>query len=275
MARHDGPPLGGRGGGGPLEHVLRPSRPTAEVGEPLAGAPDAEAHVGAPDRVDRQLDVELRRVERTEKATQWPCQRQPRLVVEIGFGELLPRHHRPAEEGPRELGVRLADEERLWDRQRQQRREPRQHRQLPREAVQGNLAPRETEQPRSVDEPCGVVPALAGEMELSRIELRELRRQEPPRERLVNDDLRAPLRHGATLTIRWAVTTMAAWNDSRHPLKRGTRRCSTRSPISSSACGRTAPTSRLAATHPSSPIPRSMWSARRCTTCSPTTSQTA
>ena len=96
----------------------------------------------------------------------------------------------------------MPDEHRLRDRQRQQRRERRQNAQLAADAVQRDLTPWKTKDPALVDEPGRVVPALACEPQRRELELRELGVQQQPRQRVVDDDLRAPLGHARETSAR-------------------------------------------------------------------------
>ena len=164
----------------------------------------------------------------------------------IASASSRPGNDRPAEERPGKRGGWAPDEHRLRDRQRQQRRERRQHPQLAADAVQRDLTPRKAKDPALVDEPGRVVPALAREPQRRELELRELRAQQQPRQRLVDDDLRAPLGHARETSARKPADLR--WLRGRgirtgRGAPQGAARCTAR-PASAPAGGRHVPRDR-------------------------------
>ena len=184
------------------ENRLRAWIGVAELRKPLPRPGRANAHVGARDRIDGQLDGDLGRVERAQEPPQRARERRAGIVREHRLSELAARDRRPAEERPGKRGGWVPDEHRLRDRQRQQRRERRENAKLAADAVQRDLTPWKTKDPALVDQPGRVVPALACEPQRRELELRELGMQQQPRQRVVDDDLRAPLRHPRETSAR-------------------------------------------------------------------------
>ena len=136
-----------------------------ELDETLPCPRRANLHIGARDRVNGKLDWNPDVMQHAEELPQRAGKRGAGTVVELCVGQLPSRDERPAEERPWKLGARAADENGQRDRQRQQRRESRQHAQLATDAVERDLTARKAKEPAVVDEPGRVVPALAGEAE--------------------------------------------------------------------------------------------------------------
>ena len=173
----------------------------AEFREAFARHRNALAHVRAAHRVDRQrvdpFELEqLRRMQRPQELAERPGRPRPLGVGRCGMRGLLPGEERRAEERPREGVAGPACERRLGNRQRQSRREPRQHGELPGHGRHGDLAARETERPPPVDEPDGVVPTLTERLERRELELVELIAKQPPDETSIDHDLGLPLAGG-------------------------------------------------------------------------------
>ena len=185
---------------------LRRREPLAlgeEVLDARRGLPDAEAldlgqllpcqrrapvHVRPPVGVERQCHVELDGVQLAQEPRELESDLDARLVVEPSVARLGSRQQVAAEERPREVVVRLADEHRHRHGQRQERRELRQHGELPLDPRDRDGAMRDPERVALVDDPDAVVPALGELARGARLQLRELP-QQPPHDGLVDVDL--------------------------------------------------------------------------------------
>jgi hypothetical protein len=132
-------------------------------------------------------------VQRAQELAERAGERRAGRLVEPE--RLAARHVRRPEERPRELVHRAADEHGIGDRERHARREHRQSGELALEPGERDLAAREAEHPAAVRQPHRVVPALAQQLQRTEFDLRELLRDEPPRERLVDLHLCCPNRH--------------------------------------------------------------------------------
>ncbi len=138
-------------------------------------------------------------MEHAEEASELGAEILASMVVEAGVGDLAPGKERRAEERPVEALARSTDEPRLRNRNGEERRESRQHRELALDAGDRDLAPRKAKHPPVLDDPGRIVPALAEQFRGGRIELGKLLAEEHPHERLVDDDLRIPLGHRSNL----------------------------------------------------------------------------
>jgi hypothetical protein len=152
---------------------------------------DALAHVGSRVGVHRQRHVKIGTVQRAQEAREREPDLDPRLVVELGLARLDAGQQLAAEERPRVALRRAPDEDRLRHRQRQKRREARQHRELPLDARDRDLPSREPEGVPLVHDPDGVVPAFGEPAQRAHLELWKLS-QESARQLVVDGDLCAP-----------------------------------------------------------------------------------
>ena len=179
-----------RAGNGPEAEPLA-------VGQPLARERDALVHVDPAERVVGQVRRDLDAVQRAQERAELAREAVAIRVAQAGIRDLATADQLAAEERPRIAAVRPADEARDRDRERQQRRQLRQHRDLALDAGQRDRAAREAEHPAVVGEPDAVVPALAEQLERQWLELRELAGDQRAGQLAVDHDLRAPLVHGA------------------------------------------------------------------------------
>ena len=140
-----------------------PQAQPLDLPQALPGHRDPEAHVPTAVRVGRQLVEQAGEVGAVQPA-QERSQRSGKATTG-GFGQAgvgdLPTGHEPAtEEGPGKPLGGAPDEDWLGDRQRQERRQARQHGDLALHAGDRGGAPGEAEHPALVHQPDRVVPAL-------------------------------------------------------------------------------------------------------------------
>jgi hypothetical protein len=204
VADHGGSRLRQLGGG--VEHAGDGRRrvPQAlglERGDAVACLWDADRHVGAAERIGREVR-HLGVVQRAQELAQWPGERGALVRGQtewFGTGE-----EACAEERPGKRVRRPAHEDRRGDWQRQPRRQGRQRADLALDARDRQRAAREAEDPLLVDEPDRVVPALADQPQRVERDSGELGGDQAAGERLVDRDLRRPLDHPPTLVREWS-----------------------------------------------------------------------
>src|SRR5215210_2920234 len=172
-----------------------PDSEALQLGKPLPRLGDAKGHVRPSHGVDRELRVQLQRVEGSKELAQRAAETSACVVVGVDLGELASRQEGSAVERPGELIRCLAQQRRVRNGHRKERPDSRQVPHLVLDPRDDDLAARKAEDPLLVDEPDRVVPAGSEELERALLHLRELLADQPSGEWLVDDDLRSPLGH--------------------------------------------------------------------------------
>src|SRR4029453_10252543 len=180
-------------------------------------------HVRAPDRIYRQLRVEVGRVQRSQELGERARQSVESVIVQSSLRELAAGKERRPVERPLEGRCGAAQERWARDGKRQEGRELREHHHLVLDAGHNHRPPRKAERPTLVDEPDGVVPALSEQTKGSDLPV-ELLPDQPSCELRVDGDLGAPLAHRTNLARpapasddglvrwrRWFAAVGAVW----------------------------------------------------------------
>jgi hypothetical protein len=207
------------------ERRRAPDPEPLELGEIATRQRHPLRHVGARVCVHRQRLIQLDGVKRPQEARELQHHLEPGRVVELCVAGLAAGEELAAEERPWVALGGVPAEDRVRDRQRQERCELRQDRQFELYAGNRDLPPREAKGIPLVHDPDGVVPALGQRAQRVHAQLRELR-QEQTGKRLAHDDLRAPDWHrprlASALANAWKATPVTTAGGSRLHFRRCT-----------------------------------------------------